>query len=147
MSISDSQVNSSLVEYPPVANPLTANPSVADSPLPVSPAECSAVAVEPLSYARTENRNAPRVWAGIAILFAGVALIVIAGCFLIGVMAVLTQNTGAFSFQPTPPAPHNLTLGDVVLITVLYVLSAGALIGGILVIVTGLRSLLHIIRS
>jgi hypothetical protein len=96
-----------------------------------------------LSYARTENRNTPRVWAGIAILFAGVALIVIAGCFLIGVM--LTENIGG-SGGPSQPAPP-LAPGVVLFITVLYVLAAGALIGGILVIITGLRSLLHTIRN
>ena len=95
----------------------------------------------PISYATPLDRPAgPRVWAGAAIAFAGLGLLVIGGCFLIGVMFITSGTFAAL-------APGGLTANQRALVTVLYTLSVPAFIGGACVLVIGLRGLLRVLHS
>ncbi len=81
--------------------------------------------IEPVSYATPTPRSGARVWAGAVILFAGLAMIVLGGCFLIGVM--LTVDDGFNLNGPTP----KLTNAEQVLVIVLYGLAFASFGGAI----------------
>ena len=82
-----------------------------------------------------------KVAAGIAILFGGLSLIVIGGCFLIGVM--LITNRGFNSTMAGQPLGNSA----LVLVIVLYTLAACAFVAAVSVISVGVKSLLGVLRG
>jgi hypothetical protein len=88
-----------------------------------------------------QSGNTARVWAGAVIVFAGLALIVLGGCFLIGVILVAfpTQNK-AEAFLLSPKAVRNL-------VVCLYALAFACFAGAVIMIRMGLRHLLQILRG
>ena len=96
--------------------------------------------VEPITYATPAPRVGPRVWAGFAIIFAGLALIVLGGCFLIGVM--LTVSNG-FNMTATKP----LTGNQLGLVFILYALAFASFGGALWLLFVGVRGLLQVMRG
>jgi hypothetical protein len=97
---------------------------------------------EPIPYAQPVGREAPRVWAGAAIMLAGLALIVLGGCFLIGIMMII--NPLAFGFAVSPPTTY--TGGQWALMLLLGLLALGCFAAAVLLLVTGLRGLLSVLN-
>jgi hypothetical protein len=96
--------------------------------------------VEPITYATPAPRLGPRVWAGVAIIFAGLALILLGGCFLIGVM--LTVSNG---FNMTGAKP--LTGNQMGLVLILYILAFASFGGALWLLFVGVRGLLQVMRG
>ena len=96
---------------------------------------------EPIAYASVAPRTNARVWAGAAIVMAGLALVVLGGCFLIGVLLI---NTNGFSIAGGPPA---LPPRSVVLMVVLYALALWSFGAAGFLMVTGVRGLYHVLRG
>jgi hypothetical protein len=92
------------------------------------------------------NRDVPRVWAGVVLMFAGLVLVVLGGCFLIGVMLVLNPNMLAPSpaVAAAPPA-RTWEAPDVFLYVSLHVLAAACFAGAVVVLFVGSRGLLHVL--
>jgi hypothetical protein len=82
----------------------------------------------------------PRVWAGAAIVLAGLALILLGGCFLIGVM--LTVSNG-FNLSGT----RALTGNQFALVFILYVLAFASFGGALWLLFGGVRGLLQVMRG
>jgi hypothetical protein len=98
-------------------------------------------ATNELEYAVPAARNATRVWAAICISIVGLGLVLLGGCFLVGVMMLQTGiNPGFPSFGPKS-SPNEFLL--VVLYTMAFACFAGAL--GLLA--SSVRSLLAIARN
>ena len=89
----------------------------------------------PLAYAIPEARQGPRVWGAAVIIFAGLALIVLGGCFMIGVL-ILTSQVG-MTWHPR----------TYVLLGTLYVLAGACFIGAIALIISGLKNLFRLIHG
>ncbi len=96
--------------------------------------------VEPITYATPAPRLGPRVWAGAAIVLAGLALIVLGGCFLVGVMLTVSQG---FNMTATRP----LTGNQLGLVFILYTLAFASFGGALWLLFIGLRGLLHVLRG
>src|SRR5690606_41024069 len=94
--------------------------------------------VESMPYATPAASPRGRAWASVAILFGGLCLIGLGGCFLIGVLILLTPAV-AFG-APMPLAP--LTGPQSALLVVLYALAAACFVGAVVMLVVGARSLL-----
>jgi hypothetical protein len=85
---------------------------------------------------------APRVWAGAVMLLAGVALVVLAGCFLIGVLGLLRPELflgPAAAGSGGQPAP--LSAEDYSLMLTLYVCAFASLVAAVVLLVLGIRVL------
>ena len=96
--------------------------------------------VEPVAYATPIPRTGPRVWAGVAIVLAGLALIVLGGCFLIGVMLTVSQG---FNMTATRP----LTGNQLGLVFILYTLAFASFSGALWLLFVGVRGLLQVMRG
>ena len=94
-----------------------------------------------LPYALPAPSYGHKVGAGVAILLAGLGLILLGGCFLIGVM--LVTNHG---FNPSL-ANAPLTQSAWVLIIVLYGLAGISFGCAALVLLAGLRALFRVVRG
>ena len=104
----------------------------------------ASAASEPLAYASlAPPRVGPRAWAGAAILAAGVALIGLGGCFLIGVMNIVNPQAllGNPSLQP------GMTGADLMLITILYLLAFACFGAAGTLLFFGTRGLLRVMRG
>ena len=97
-----------------------------------------ATCVETVPYATPVPRTGARVWAGALIVLAGLALILVGGCFLIGVM--LTVNNG---FTPNPAALNPPKWGLVVTLYCLAFVCFGAAVYLIFLGIRGLLRTLH----
>src|SRR3954451_12431959 len=102
----------------------------------ISPADTYPAPAVP--YATPAPRPGAKVWAGAAILFGGICLILLGGCFLVGVM-VLTD--------PGTIQPHPLTTPQTLLMIMLYVLAFASFAGAVGMLVAGTRGLLKVIRA
>lgn len=90
---------------------------------------------QPLTYATPGTR--PRgsgVGAGAVIMLAALGLILLGGCFMMGVMA-LNSNSGFNAGAPMPPK----TLGQIILEIVLYLIAFTCFGGAISLITLGIR--------
>ncbi len=85
----------------------------------------------------------PKVWAGAMLLAGGVSLVIVAGCFMIGVL--LATNPSAMGSFSTPPPPPRTP--DIVLITVLYLLAFLSVAGAATLLFLGAHSLLRLIKA
>ena len=92
-----------------------------------------------LPYATPDQPRGPRVIAASMIVVAALGLVALGGCFLIGVMLLVTGGFNA--------APPSHTLSAYVLMGVLYVLAFSSFGGSVALFVTGIRALMIIVRG
>ena len=93
-------------------------------------------------YATPAPRPVPKVWAGTAIVCGGLCLMILGGCFLIGVMALVQPSAlGSFGSPPTMTAPQIALMG------VLYLLAALSFGGAATLLFIGTRALLRVMRT
>ena len=81
----------------------------------------------------------PRVWAGAVVVLAGLGVLGVGGCFLIGAMALVTYGFAKPADRPPVRPPD-----DTLLLVVLYVLAFASLAGGVVLLAVGVRGLLRI---
>jgi hypothetical protein len=93
-----------------------------------------------IPYATPIHAPPKRTGAGFAILFGGIALVFLGGCFLIGVLIMVNSN--GFNGQSS-----DLTGSQSVLLVVLYICAAASFIGAVTLLVIGTRALLQIVRG
>jgi hypothetical protein len=98
-----------------------------------------------LGYATPGPTTGSGLAAGVWITIAGLGLVILGGCFCIGVMVSL--NSGYFTGAQSAPAPVSLPTGLTVFISVLYLLAIACFAAAACVLVLGLRKLLSIGRS
>ena len=98
---------------------------------PVTPTSESA----PLAYATPAPRVGSRGWAGAAVILGGLCLVLLGGCFLIGVMMLVTR----IDFNANTRAPAPLTAPQVVPMLVLYGLAFASFAGAVAMLVAGDR--------
>jgi hypothetical protein len=98
-------------------------------------------ATETLTYA-TPGARPPRTAPLAVIMFVGLGLIALGGCFLIGVMTIIHPTT----FQGTP-VPATITSPEIVFIIVLSLLALASFAGAVVLLVIGTRGLLRVIQS
>jgi hypothetical protein len=96
-----------------------------------------------LAYAPPEPRPSAKVWAAGVIIFSGLALIVLGGCFLIGVMVILGGATGFMGPAPKSNWPPSVYI----FLGVLYALAFACFASAALLIVSGLRNLFKVLRG
>lgn len=84
-----------------------------------------------IPYATPETRRPSKTWAATALLFGGLGLILLGGCFLIGVLI-----TSQGSMAPSK-----------VFIAFLLILALACFAGAIALIILGVKALMGILRS
>jgi hypothetical protein len=105
----------------------------------------TSLASEPIAalpYSHLEPKPAARDWAGAAIIFGGLGLVLLGGCFLIGVLSIVRPNI----FMGPATAPP-MTAAATMLMMILYLLAFLCFAGGAVMLVTGTRALLRIIHG
>jgi hypothetical protein len=95
-----------------------------------------------LPYAMPAPRPGARAWAGAAILLGGLGLVGLGGCFLIGVLSIVSAPT--FAGNPTPPT---LTTAQLLLMSVLYLLAFLCFGGAVTLLYIGTRALLRVMYA
>jgi hypothetical protein len=98
-------------------------------------------------YATPAPKPGAKVWAGAAILFGGLCLILLGGCFLIGVMGLV--HPASMSFAPNgaqAPQPR-LTAPQTLLMAMLYLLAFASFAGAAWMLAVGTRGLLKVMRA
>ena len=95
-----------------------------------------------IPYATPAARPGARAWAGVGILLGGLALIGLGGCFLIGVLSVVSPGV---TFNA--PQPSTLTGPQAFLMCVLYALAFACFAGAAVMMVVGTRGLLRVMRA
>ncbi len=94
-----------------------------------------------LQYAVPSPSYGHKVLAGAAILLAGLGLVVLGGCFLIGVMLITSHGfNNSAAAQP-------LSSASLILIAILYVLAFASFGGAVAVFLVAMRALLSVMRS
>src|SRR4051812_6553819 len=93
-----------------------------------------------LSYAQPAPTYGNKVFAACGVIFAGLALMLVGGCFLIGVM-ITTLNTSQVN-SSAPLSPSSLTL-----VTVLYCLAGVTFTAATTILLKGLHGLFKIMRA
>ena len=93
---------------------------------------------------RRRSSSAPRVWAGALLLAAGLALVLLGGCFLIG--AVVIANPTFFNPSPpaAPPSP-SWDPANVFLFTALNILALVCFLGAAVLFVVGFVGLYRLL--
>jgi FtsH-binding integral membrane protein len=95
-----------------------------------------------MEYATPAATPRNRVWASAAILFGGLCLVGLGGCFLIGVMILTLPAVATGS-----PATTVLSGPQLTLMFVLYALSAASIIGACVLLTVGTSALIRITRG
>ena len=95
-----------------------------------------------LPYAIPAPRPGARAWAGAAIVFGGLGLVGLGGCFLIGVLSMVTPPAFA-----SVTMQSRLTPAQMVLMTTLYVLAFACFAGGAALLFIGTRALLRVMNA
>ncbi len=96
--------------------------------------------VEPVTYATPAVRPATRLWVWALLVFTGLTMVMLGGCFLIGVMLIVTDG---LLLSPFAPSTQPLTNAQVVLTLVLYVLAFLSFAAAALLLFLGIRGLLR----
>jgi hypothetical protein len=96
----------------------------------------------PYATPMTAHRPAGRGWLATAILVGGLGLVFLAGCFLIGVMSVVSPSGFGVPAQPRP-----LTSGQTAFVLILYFFAFSCLGGAAALIVIAVRQLLRLING
>ena len=102
---------------------------------PVTPFPSPAV-----SYATPGPRPGAKAWAGAAIIVGGLGLVGLGGCFLVGVLSMVSP-------QSFTAAAGMFTAAQILLMTVLYLLAFLSYAGAALLLFVGTRELLRLMRS
>ena len=96
----------------------------------------------PLAYAsQPVYGRSPSPWAGAAILFGGLGLILVGGCFLIGVLLIVRPNFVAAA------STNDLTVAQVILMIFLYLMAFVCFAGAAAMLFAGTRGLLKALRG
>ena len=96
-------------------------------------------ATVPYATPMTAHRPAGRGWLATAILFGGLGLVVLGGCFLLGVMTVVSP----MGWSP----PDQLTGGQTIFVLILYVFAFACLLGAATLIAIAVRQFLRLING
>ena len=102
---------------------------------PVTPLASPAV-----SYATPAPRPGAKAWAGAAIIVGALGLVGLGGCFLVGVLSMVSP-------QSFTAAGGTFTAAQLLLMTVLYLLAFLAFAGGATLLFIGTRELMRLMRS
>jgi hypothetical protein len=105
---------------------------------PDAPYEISAI-----PYADAPATRGTRAWAGALVIGAGLALVGLGGCFLIGVLAIVSPDV---VFGKSVPA-RSLTGPEASLMVSLYICAFISFFGGGILIFLGVRRVLKLFRS
>jgi hypothetical protein len=98
---------------------------------------------QPIDYRTVASTRPPsRTFAAAMIVIAGLALIVLGGCFLIGILMTIQHIGFSGAVQPALP----VTSGEVVFVIVLSLLALAAFAGAVVLLILGVRSLLRVTR-
>jgi len=97
-----------------------------------------------IPYAPPENFGRPRLAAAVWIALIGLALIVLGGCFLMGVMGLLNPSFLTFN---SPGTASSLPARNLVLVIVLYACAFGCFGVALALLIRGLRILFQIVAS
>jgi len=109
-------------------------PLTPPSATPAPPADAT------LPYATPATARRPgRGWLATAILFGGLSLVFLAGCFMIGVMSVVSPSAVGTSQSAEPLSP-----AQILFVTALYLIVALCLAGAGILITVGTRALLRL---
>ena len=84
-----------------------------------------------------------RAGAGFALIFGGLGLVLLGGCFLIGVLALVRPD----ALAAATAAPGPTTASQRLFMVVLYALAFACFAGGAVLIVLGTRGLLRMLRG
>jgi hypothetical protein len=95
-----------------------------------------------LPYAIPAPRPGARAWAGAAIIFGGLGLVGLGGCFLIGVLSLVTPAPFA-----SMAAQSSLTSAQLLLMSTLYVLAFACFAGAAALLFIGTRALLRVMNA
>ena len=95
-----------------------------------------------LPYAIPAARPGGHAWAGAAIVVGGLGLVALGGCFLIGVLSIVSVP----NFAGNTPAT-TLTTAQLLLMTVLYLLAFLCFGGAVTLLYIGTRALLRVINA
>ena len=91
-----------------------------------------------IAYATPEPPPVPRAGAGAAIVFGALGLVLLGGCFLIGVLLLV---------RGFPDGEKTLDSPEVMLMVTLYILAFASFTGAAAMLLVGTRALLRILRS
>ena len=94
--------------------------------------------LESIPYATPIHAPPKRTGAGFAILFGGICLVFLGGCFLIGVLAITESSHGI---------DRELSSSQIVLMFVLYICAAASFVGAVTLLYLGTRTLIRIASS
>ena len=89
----------------------------------------------PIDYAQSRPETHATIWGGIALVGAGLGLVLLGGCFLIGVLMI----HGQWMLQNFGPSTAQWPLPLVVLPWVLYVLAFACFGGAVWMLIAGVR--------
>ena len=92
-------------------------------------------------YATPSPRPGAKAWAGAAIVLGGLGLVGLGGCFLVGVLSIVSPQSYAAAASGT------FTAAQLLLMTVLYLLAFLSFAGGATLLFIGTRELLRLMRS
>jgi len=93
-----------------------------------------------IAYETPVAKPPPRTLAATMILFGGLSLIGLGGCFLIGVMMIIERYDVQFVSHPAP-----LTPAEVGFIAVLSLAALGCFVGATALLMLGVKGLMRII--
>ena len=96
-----------------------------------------------LPYAAPAPRPGARAAAGAAIVFGGLGLICLGGCFLIGVLPIVSPQ----SFNAFASTPARFTVAQWILMTALYLSSFACFAGAAVLLFVGTRALLRVMSA
>ena len=98
-----------------------------------------------LPYASPLERHAggSRAGAGFALVFGGLGLVLLGGCFLIGVLLIVVPDP----FTGVASAPGPMTAPQLTLMVVLYALAFACFAGAGVLLLLGTRGLLRVLRA
>lgn len=102
----------------------------------------TSIATSPFRHSAPHPRISAgaRVWAGAAMLLGGFGLVLLSGCFLIGVMVLVDPPS-----VNAQPGAGPLTSEQYFLLIILYVLAGLCLLGALLLFALGARGLLRVL--
>ena len=99
-----------------------------------------------LPYAIAALRPSARLWGVALLLLSGLGSVALGGCFLIGVLLTFHPDV-AFGVQTPSGAPHSLSTGETIFITVLYAAALVSVFFGVFLMLLGVKGALRIVEG
>ena len=96
-----------------------------------------------VSYATPAPRPGAKAWAGAAIIVGGLGLVGLGGCFLVGVLSMVSPQ----SVTGVTAGIDTFSAAQLLLMSILYVLAFLAFAGAATLLYIGTRELLRLMRS